>query len=244
MGRSVSYRAGQFTWLKIGSTKPLYENPFSFASFGLDHSRIAFLIKDIGDFTHAVSELKSGEIVYLNGSFGNFGKNFHGNEPLVLIAGGVGIAPIRSILQSFAEKNIGRSIYLIYGNRVAERAINIQQDSLLTHCKDLRVFQILTEPHAGWSGLTGVIDRESLTRCLPQEILGNANVSYLVCGPALMIDATEAALAELGVSLSQIESERFQYDFTSTTKRNFLSIASWLIGTVILTYGAVIFSTR
>jgi ferredoxin-NADP reductase len=89
-----------------------------------------------------------------------------------------------------------------------------------------------------------VIDRESLTRCLPQEILGNANVSYLVCGPALMIDATEAALAELGVSLSQIESERFQYDFTSTTKRNFLSIASWLIGTVILTYGAVIFSTR
>ena len=244
MNRSIAYRAGQFTWLKIGSTKPLYENPFSFASYGLDHSRIAFLIKDIGDFTHAVSQLKSGEVVYLNGSFGNFGKNIHGDEPLVLIAGGVGIAPIRSILQSFAGKNIGRPIYLIYGNRIAEQALDVQQDPLLAHCKDLRVFQILTEAHSGWSGLTGVIDRENLAKCLPQEVLSNSKVSYLVCGPAVMIDAAEAALADLGVSLSQIESERFQYDFTSKTKRNFLSIVSWLIGTATLIYVAVNFSTR
>ena len=59
-----------------------------------------------------------------------------------------------------------------------------------------------------------------------------------------MHDAAEAALADLGVSLSQIESERFQYDFTSKTKRNFLSIVSWLIGTATLIYVAVNFSTR
>ena len=244
VSRDISYRAGQFTWLKIGSTKPLYENPFSFASYGLDHSRIAFLIKDIGDFTHAVGQLQAGEMVYLNGAFGNFGKNIQGENPLVLIAGGVGIAPIRSILQSFSGRNIGRPIYLIYGNRVAEQALDIQQDSLLEHCKDLRIFQILSEPHSGWAGLIGVIDRENLARCLPQEILGNTNVSYLVCGPAVMIDATESALAELGVSLGQIESERFQYDFTSRTKRNFLSVTSWLIGTALLIYGAVFFSAH
>lgn len=242
VSRSISYRAGQFTWLKLGSTKPLFENPFSFASYGLEQSRIRFIIKDIGDFTHAVGELHPGQTVYLNGAFGNFGKNIHGDEPLVLIAGGVGIAPIKSVLESFAGKNIGRPIYLIYGNRIADQALDLAKDPFLAHCKDLRVFQILTEPHSGWSGLTGVIDRDNLARCLPENILKNTNVSYLVCGPAVMIDATETALADLGVSLSQIESERFQYDFTSKTKRNFLSVTSWLIGTILLATMAIYFA--
>jgi hypothetical protein len=59
-----------------------------------------------------------------------------------------------------------------------------------------------------------------------------------------MIDSVENALANLGVSLGQIDSEKFQYDFTQKNARNRLSLANWLLATSALIASAIYFVNR
>jgi len=82
---------------------------------------------------------------------------------------------------------------------------------------------VLDEAPADWSGLRGRLDTANLRACLPRS--GAAEWLYFVCGPPAMIDAVEMSLAELGVPLSRIASERFVYDSGIATPRERLTRA-------------------
>jgi predicted ferric reductase len=247
----ASYKAGQFAWLKIGSAAPLYENPFSIASCSDGQSsRMTFLIKDVGDFTHQVTELKVGDKIYVDAPYGNFGYDIFSSQPneIVLIAGGVGIAPIASLLGKMVENEQGRftdkKIVLIYGNRITEQIIDIHQMVNLNSLKQFELIHVITEPDASWKGLIGVLDKTSLEKILKSSDININTAQYFVCGPAVMIDSVENALAELGVSLNQIDSEKFQYDFSQKNARNRLSLASWLAATGALIASAIYWVNR
>ena len=131
--KKMNYLAGQFAWLKIASSSPLPENPFSIASCSNKNSPdISFLIKDVGDFTRQISQLQIGQKVFIDGPYGNFGAEAFSNDQdqLVMIAGGVGIAPMISVLRQIERdqdtKFLNKKILLIYGNRVIEQAINLK----------------------------------------------------------------------------------------------------------------------
>ena len=247
----ASYKAGQFAWLKIGSAAPLYENPFSIASCSDGQSsQMTFLIKDVGDFTHQVTELKVGDKIYVDAPYGNFGHDIFSSQPneIVLIAGGVGIAPIASLLGKMVENEQGRftdkKIVLIYGNRITEQIIDIHQMVNLNSLKQFELIHVITEPDASWKGLIGVLDKTSLEKILKSSDININTAQYFVCGPAVMIDSVENALAELGVSLNQIDSEKFQYDFSQKNARNRLSLASWLAATGALIASAIYWVNR
>ena len=247
----ASYKAGQFAWLKIGSAAPLYENPFSIASCSDGQSsQMKFLIKDVGDFTHQVTELKVGDKIYVDAPYGNFGHDIFSSQPneIVLIAGGVGIAPIASLLGKMVENEQGRftdkKIVLIYGNRITEQIIDIHQMVNLNSLKQFELIHVITEPDTSWKGLIGVLDKTSLEKILKSSDININTAKYFVCGPAVMIDSVENALAELGVSLNQIDSEKFQYDFSQKNARNRLSLASWLAATGALIASAIYWVNR
>ena len=247
----ASYKAGQFAWLKIGGAAPLYENPFSIASCSNGQSsQMKFLIKDVGDFTHQVTELKVGDKIYVDAPYGNFGHDIFSSQPneIVLIAGGVGIAPIASLLGKMAENEQSRftdkKIILIYGNRITEQIIDIHQMVNLNSLKQFELIHVITEPDASWKGLIGVLDKTSLEKILKSSDININTAQYFVCGPAVMIDSVENALAELGVSLNQIDSEKFQYDFSQKNARNRLSLASWLAATGALIASAIYWVNR
>ena len=247
----ASYKAGQFAWLKIGSAAPLYENPFSIASCSDGQSsQMKFLIKDVGDFTHQVTELKVGDKMYVDAPYGNFGHDIFSSQSneIILIAGGVGIAPIASLLGKMAENEQGRftdkKIILIYGNRITEQIIDTHQMVNLNSLKQFELIHVITEPDASWKGLTGVLDKTSLEKILKSSDININTAQYFVCGPAVMIDSVENALAELGVSLNQIDSEKFQYDFGQKNARNRLSLASWLAATGALIASAIYWVNR
>ena len=247
----ASYKAGQFAWLKIGSTAPLYENPFSIASCSDGQSsQMTLLIKDVGDFTHQVTELKVGDKIYVDAPYGNFGHDIFSSQPneIVLIAGGVGIAPIASLLGKMVENEQGRftdkKIILIYGNRITEQIIDIHQMVNLNSLKQFELIHVITEPDASWKGLIGVLDKTSLEKILKSSDININTAQYFVCGPAVMIDSVENALAELGVSLGQIDSEKFQYNFGQKNARNRLSLASWLAATGALIASAIYWVNR
>jgi predicted ferric reductase len=234
----LNYQAGQFAWLKLKSTAPLFENPFSFSSAPnisghKNEEQLQFLIKDVGDFTHQVSELKDGDLVYLDGPYGNFGhsclKHTEGN--IVLIAGGAGIAPILSLLRGLIHnKNaniLNKHVRVIYGNRIQEQMIDLASMVDLQAFTNLEVIPVITESNADWRGVSGLLDQSNLEKILigkDTDLSELRNTQFYVCGPAEMIDSVESALTCMGVPLSHIESEKFQYDYSKKGARNRLSL--------------------
>jgi hypothetical protein len=236
--RILNYQAGQFAWLKLKSTAPLFENPFSFSSApdmgGRENKdQLQFLIKDVGDFTHQVSELKEGDLIYLDAPYGNFGqscfKHIEGN--IVLIAGGAGIAPIISILRGLTHtknaKLLNKHVRVIYGNRIQEQMIDLASMVDLQAFTNLEIIPVITEPNSQWLDVSGLLDQSNLEKILigkDADLSELKNTQFYICGPAEMIDSIESALTDMGVSLTHIESEKFQYDYSKKGVRNRLSL--------------------
>jgi predicted ferric reductase len=239
--KKLNYQAGQFAWLKLKSTAPLFENPFSFSSApnvskSENKDQLQFLIKDVGDFTHQVSELKVGDLIYLDAPYGNFG-NFghsslkHTEDNIVLIAGGAGIAPIISLLRGLTHtKNanlLNKHIRVIYGNRIQEQMIDLASMVDLQAFANLEIIPVVTESNTDWHGISGLLDQSNLEKILigkNADLSELRNTQFYICGPAEMIDSVESALIAMGVTLSHIESEKFQYDYSKKGARNRLSL--------------------
>ncbi len=244
--KKIEYQGGQFVWLKIGSSSPTPENPFSIASCSSqDSSVMKFLIKDVGDFTHQISQLQVGQKVFIDGPYGNFGAEAFsvGHDQLVMIAGGVGIAPMISILRQIeCDQNpqiLAKKILLIYGNRVAEQAVNLKEMIHLASFKHLEVIQLVSEPKNEWQGLTGILDAPTLKKILDTHQINLKSAQFMICGPAEMIDSVEISLDQFGAPLSNIASEKFQYDFGKMNPKNKRSVISTLLGTGALLAAAI-----
>lgn len=244
--KKMNYQAGQFAWLKIGNSSPMPENPFSIASCSQQNSSdISFLIKDVGDFTHQISQLQVGQKVFIDGPYGNFGIEAFSAEQnqLVMIAGGVGVAPMISILRQMARDQdttvLNKKILLVYGNRVTEQAVNLKEMVNLESFKNLEVLHLVSEPRKDWQGLTGVLDSSTLEKILNTQQINPKTAQFLICGPAEMIDSVETSLDQLGAPLANIASEKFQYDFGKKNPKNRRSVISALLGSATLIAAAI-----
>ncbi len=209
-GDGPPFAAGQFVWLNLGhSPFSLTEHPFSISSSPAERPRFAFTIKESGDFTDRIGEVAVGTTAYLDGPHGSFTLAGRRPGPIVFIAGGVGFAPIMSMLRQLASEGHEHPIHLIYGNRVETQILYRREIESLRDRLDLRVDLVLSEPPRDWSGRTGQITPDVLRACLPVPV---RDALYFVCGPVPMMDLVESTLIEMGVPPSAILSERFRYD--------------------------------
>lgn len=210
-GRGVPFTAGQFVWLNVGhSPFSLYENPFSIASAPDDGKTQTFVIKEVGDFTRSLDRLSTGTRAHIDGPYGNLTIKGREADGIGLIAGGVGVAPMLSVLRQMHMDSDTRPAILLYGNR--HRGQIVYEDELATMSRELplQVVHVLSEPAADWGGRSGVLDPATIKDVYSFD--GVDRWLFLLCGPSCMIEAAESALIELGVPASRILSERFQYD--------------------------------
>jgi predicted ferric reductase len=208
---AFEFDAGQFVWLTLDrSPFAITEHPFSMSSCPADRPRTAFTIKEAGDFTNRIGRLSVGARAYLDGPHGNFTLAGREGTGLAFVAGGVGFAPVISILRQLRAERDLRPMILLYGNRLHEQIL--YENELDTMQKDLRltVHHVLSEPPPGWPGDVGQLDEPILRRRL--DVPDRDRWLYFVCGPTPMIDSVEHALGKLGVPLRQIVSEKFKYD--------------------------------
>ena len=205
---TLTYRAGQFAWLSVrASPFAMREHPFSFSSSPTRKGPLEFTIKELGDFTATIGSLQPGERVYVDGPYGAFGTDRHADAPgLVLIAGGIGIAPIISMLRAMADGGDTRPLYLFYGNRRWDRVVFREEIDALGERLQLQCIHVLIEPADDWTGERGYVTRDVLQRHLPTNA---AMLQYFVCGPTPMIRLVERSLGELGVPLARLHSEIF-----------------------------------
>jgi predicted ferric reductase len=210
-GDALRFAAGQFVWLNLGhSPFSLTEHPFSISSAPVDRPRISFTIKESGDFTCRISSIAPGTRAYLDGPHGNFTLAGRESQGVVFIAGGVGFAPIMSILRQLKAERYPHPVRLIYGNRAETQILYREEIESLKQALDLKVHYVLSEPPPGWTGLIGELTPDILEQCLPDP--GAGDWLYLLCGPLPMMDSVEQALMDRGIPRARIVSERFKYD--------------------------------
>jgi predicted ferric reductase len=184
----------------------MQEHPFSIVSSAEQPGRIAFTIKALGDFTSTVGSIAPGQTVYVDGPYGAFSPDRAAAAGLVLIGGGIGIAPLMCMLRTLADRGDQRPITLVYAYRDLEYlTFREELDALATRLQ-LRTVIILGQPPVDWRGERGVLTPEMLVRHLPAD---SRRCQYYVCGPKPMLAVVETALRKAGVSLNRMHFEIF-----------------------------------
>ncbi|MFF1819673.1 ferric reductase-like transmembrane domain-containing protein [Kribbella sp. NPDC058245] len=204
----LPFEAGQFVWLKIGSTPFVFEeHPFSIASSAAHPDRIEFTIKALGDFTELLVGLRPGRRVFLDGPYGGFTIEGLDDVPgFVFIAAGVGITPLLSMLRTLADRADRRRVWLIISARTQRDLMLVPEVEQLRGQLNLKVIPVVSAPEPGWTGLTGRIGRSLLGRNLPRR---PHRLHYFICGPTPMVTSVSHDLAALGVPHRRIHTERF-----------------------------------
>jgi len=125
----------------------------------------------------------------------------------VFLAGGIGIAPIRSILQSAIQERLPHKLYLFYANREAGDAAFIEEFESMTAQNPNFTFVPTITGHRtiAWPYEKGHISLEMLTRYL----LGLNGPIYYIAGPSGMVTAMTGLLNFSGVSDDDVKTEEF-----------------------------------
>lgn len=177
-------------------------HPFSM-SMAPNGKELRLTAKKVGDFTNELPNIKPGTKVIIDGPHGVFTENLIFKDKLLFIAGGIGITPIRSILESLGSRYPDK--ILIYSNKsLAETALG-DEVANLSKSNNFSLINIYSEEKVPGAEYYGRLDKEMLARLVP-DLAGR---EIFLCGPPQMMTALRAAMVELGVPKKQIHFERF-----------------------------------
>ncbi|WP_406374982.1 ferredoxin reductase family protein [Streptomyces sp. NBC_00647] len=187
-------RAGQFfLWRFLTKDRWWQANPFSLSA-APDGTRLRLTAKTAGDGTAALRHLKVGTRVFAEGPYGAF-TTLHRTRPeTLLIAGGVGVTPIRALLEDLHDH-----VVLIYRVAADRDAVLLDELRRLADAKGAEL-HVVTGP----ARPDRLAPRE-LARLVPDV----ADRDVFVCGPPGMTSAVLRTLGDLGVPRAQIHFERF-----------------------------------
>lgn len=129
------------------------------------------------------------------------------NKPLVFIAGGVGIAPFRSMVKYVIDKNIKVDIVLLYTNRTKEDILfsDVFGEAARHGVRTVYNLTDLAKVPQDWQGAKGYINEDSVRKLIPDY----KNRTYYLSGPQLMVQRFERTLTDTGVTKDRIKTDFF-----------------------------------
>jgi predicted ferric reductase len=205
------FDGGQFVWINTsGNPFNRKEHPFSIASSPASLPEVSFLIREAGDYTSNLDQLKPGQRVYVDGPHGAFTLTGRKAAGVALIAGGCGIAAALGILRQMRDLGDSRAVRLVYGNRIAEQFVF--QDEIRAIGEHLTEFEqvlVVEEPAAGSNAYHGQIDRTVLEQTFAAE--DRSQWIYYVCGSQEMVGAVVKTLRQLSIPNKQIHYEQLAF---------------------------------
>ena len=209
-GKGLAYRAGQFAWIAFGGRRfPLFDHPFSIASAPSAGNDLAFIIKELGDFTDGIGSVPVGTKVGIDAPHGSFVLADDSTDPLLLAAGGVGIAPILAILRELSVRGDGRPVRLIYAGARPQAMIEPERIVAEGDGLDFKAIFLAEEAGPDWRHGLGRVTPAVIAEAL--DGLDRGTVRAMLCGPGAMMCAACDLLSEAGVPLAAIRYERFDY---------------------------------
>ena len=177
------------------------EGMFSITSSPTNKEYQEFSIKRCGMLTDYLHSLEVGDQITVRGPYGN---NFPVDtvlkgKDLVFIAGGIGLAPLRSVINYVLDNrdDYGK-VDILYGSRSADDLVQLKEiQEVWMKAKDVNVYLTIDRPQEGWDGHVGFVP------AYLKELELSADKTVLVCGPPIMIKFVLAALTEMGYSKTQ-----------------------------------------
>lgn len=158
------------------------------------------------EFKKAVERLPIGSNLEIQGPFGRF-ILYPGEQPVVFLAGGIGVVPFLSIIQSVTLSKSKRRLYLFYSNS------NFKESAFLNELKAqerenpfFKLIPTLTSQDTkDWQGERGYIDSKMLKKYLTEV----KNTLFYIAGTPDMVMDLRFMVTSLGVDPSQIRTESF-----------------------------------
>lgn len=202
-GRPLRAEPGQFVYIAFDEADAISDEPHPFSLSGDPGSRTLRLsIKRLGDWTSDVSKVRIGEQTRVWGPYGHFSETLFQNpgKPAVFLAGGIGVTPFLNLMQSKALQKRPGPVTMIY---------SVPQASQAVYREDLEAYAEKRDDHKVVTHLSneeGFINQAYLEKTLSHPL---QDAIYMVCGPAVMMQAMETLLSKAGVPSDFIVMEDF-----------------------------------
>ena len=202
-----SFRPVQFTFLGLKTDRGLDVRPMSLAS-SPTRTNLEYGVRlSESTFKHAFAALQPGDSVVLQGPFGDF--VLEEKRPAVLLAGGIGITPLKGMAEYVSDKALPIPVRLLYSNSDEEDiAYRSELEELERRNPRFRVIHTLTgnDVPKGWKGLMGRIGKKQLKEATE----GLDRPVYYACGKPGMVMAMIGLLSEADVPEDDIRVELFR----------------------------------
>jgi ferredoxin-NADP reductase len=203
-----TFQAGQFLTVCVQADGQPHVRCYSISSAPESPGCMEISVKRQGLVSGTLhATLRPGSQLLVKPPAGRFTYPAGDDRPIVLIAGGVGITPLISMLRHGVAADPGRPITLLYSAR-GRRELAFWEELGWTARRhpQVRVVGTVTESSQDWEDRVGRIDRALISNYVPSA----AHSVFLMCGPAGMIASIRESLLGLGVPEPQIRSEVFQ----------------------------------
>ncbi|MBU0754725.1 MAG: FAD/NAD(P)-binding protein [Planctomycetes bacterium] len=193
-----SFQPGQFVMLSL----PGYgEVPISISSAPSARGRLELCIRKAGTVTGALHKARRGAKVGIRGPFGTyFPMDKMKGHHILLIAGGLGLAPLRSPVFHVIENRADYGdVHIFYGDKHPDQLLFDYKYDEWNRIDDIDLQVIVEKPDAGWTGPVGMI-----TRLLEDVDLPTDNTYAIVCGPPVMFKFVCGRLNEMGLAMQHM----------------------------------------
>ncbi len=197
---------GQYMIVTIKNEGAELREPFTISSSPTERDFLELTKKLTGhQFSKALDALKVGDKVLIEAPFGEF--TFNGEfSKIALLAGGIGITPLRCMIRYATDNQLKTDIILLYSSRFDDEIIfKNELEEMQRQNRNLKVVYTVTRPTDKWKGLAGRIDEEMIQKVIPDYM---ERVFY-VCGPHMMVEAMAVILKDLNIPEDRIKQEFF-----------------------------------
>lgn len=215
---TIKYKPGQFLTLVIEKEGEKLRRAYSLCSSPLVETHPAITIKKVanGKISGFLNEtLKAGDVLEVLEPAGQFTTEYDPSKSrhLVMFAGGSGITPMMSLLQTALHYEFHTEVSLIYCNKNMDSVIfkNKLESILQKYPNRFRLIHILEEaPDDNWNLPTGFLNTRLIDELLKQLPQKDPDVTeYFMCGPGPMMDVIEKAFEEINIPKEKLKKEVF-----------------------------------
>ncbi len=214
--KSLEFMPGQYLqvvyqqpWERVTRAYSISSSPEHRQGFSLDVQRI-----DGGLVSNFLHELQPGESIEVTGPFGDMALCAADlQRPLILVAGGVGLAPLRSMVAQLQKNGFAAPVMLFHGARSRENLYCEEEfRSLSRSYGNFHYFPALSQPllEDGWEGARGMI-HQVLERELQRQHSAANELKAFICGPTPMMLAVTKILVAAGLPSDRIFTDPFDF---------------------------------
>ncbi|MBF6606579.1 MAG: ferredoxin reductase family protein [Chloroflexi bacterium] len=200
---ALAVRAGQyFQWRFLARDGWWRAHPYSISA-APNGAWLRVTAKDLGDDSRSLAALPIGTRVFIEGPYGTLTGERRERRRVLLIAGGIGITPLRALLEELPAGP--GDLTLIYRTRRAEEVVFREELETLGRLRHVPIHYLVGR--RGVDLTTDPLAPSAIQRLVPDVVMRDV----YVCGPDPMMAATAGSLRALGVPSARIHSERFGY---------------------------------